>query len=229
MAQDGFDMATLSLASTDMTSNMSSKIPKITAETSNLAPRWPPRAPKMAPETSNLVQQSSKMPSATCTKPCKLRYERHLLVMATIFALLRLFNLKLATKFATKASKMAQDGFILAPKWPKTTSRRLQQGPIWLRNDRKIIQSASQTPMLSPRFRFPKPSSSNISSTIPKIVPKISNMAPRRPPTTPRVVPQTSNLGHQSSKMPLSTKQMHDSRTRALCSSTPCTVLRGRR
>ena len=142
--------------------------------------------------------------------------------MPTIFALLRLFNLKLATKFATKASEMAKDGLILAPRWPK-------QGPRWLRNGRKIIQNALQTPMLSPRFRFPKPFSSNISSTIPKIVPKISNMAPRRPPTTPRVVPQTSNLGHQSSKMPLSTKQMHDSRTRALCSSTPCTVLRGRR
>ena len=41
---------------------MSSKIPKITAKTSNLAPRWPPRAPNMAPETSNLVQQSSEMP-----------------------------------------------------------------------------------------------------------------------------------------------------------------------
>jgi len=115
-------------------SNISSKIPKIATKTSNLAPRWPPRAPKMAPETSNLVHQGSKMPPATCTKPRKLRCERHLRMMQTIFTLLRLFNLKLATKFATKASKMAKDCLISAPRRPKTAPRWPQRGPRWLRH-----------------------------------------------------------------------------------------------
>ena len=54
--------------------------------------------------------------------------------MPTIFALLRLFNLRLATKFATKAPKMAKDGLILAPRMPKTTPRWPQHGPRWLRH-----------------------------------------------------------------------------------------------
>ena len=115
-------------------SNISSKIPKIAPKTSNMAPRWPPRAPRMASKTPNLGLQSSKMPSATCQNPRKLRYELHLLMMPTILTHISLDqpqasdrdrnqSLQNGPRWPQLGPKMAQNSPKMTPTWPKMASK----------------------------------------------------------------------------------------------------------
>ena len=122
-------------------SNISSKIPKIAPKISNMAPRWPPRAPRMASETSNFGLQSSKMPSATCPNPRKLRCELHLLMMPTILTHTSLDQPQasdrdrnqslpkgprwpqLGPKMAHDSPKMPQDSPKMAPAWLRMASK----------------------------------------------------------------------------------------------------------